>query len=241
MIYEYKSKKQNKMVNYQNGKIYQIVNDVNSKVYIGSTCQTLCRRMSIHRAEGKLLRYKTPIYLAMHEIGVEHFRILLVQNAPCNSKEELLAIEYDVAQRYQQRGVILYNSIIDGQHSEETRAKMSTAHMGKVISAETRAKISKIHTGKVISAETRAKISKAQMGRGSVRQEGYSCGNSWRFYWREDGKQKRKPFSVKKYGYDGAHGLALFYQEEMYPVEREDDSEFIDELKAKLKKLADGV
>ena len=66
------------MPDYSLGKIYKVVNDVNNMIYIGSTCQPLYARMASHRSEGKLLRHDTPIYLAMHEIGVEHFRILLV-------------------------------------------------------------------------------------------------------------------------------------------------------------------
>ena len=217
------------MVNYQDGKIYQIVNDVNNKVYIGSTCQTLCKRMSVHRAFGKGLIHKTPIYMGMHEIGVEHFRILLVQNAPCNSKEELHAIEYEVAQRYQQRGTILYNATVDGRCSEETRVKMR----GRVVSEATRAKMSKVQTGKVISAETRAKISKGQTSRGSVGQIGSGMNNYWCFRWYDDRKQKCKFFSVAKYGYDAAHGLALYWQEERYPLERDDDSELIREIRSR--------
>ena len=197
MIYEYKSKKQNKMVNYQNGKIYQIVNDVNSKVYIGSTCQTLCKRMHAHRGEGKALHNETPIYIAMHEIGVDHFRIILVQNAPCNSKEELHAIEYEVAQRYQQRGVILYNATVDGRCSKETRARMS----------------------------------KSQCKRGCVAY--HRTLYHWSFTWYENAKRVSKSFSVNKYGYDAARGLALYWQEERYPLEREDDSELIREIRAR--------
>ena len=217
------------MVNYQNGKIYQIVNDVNSKIYIGSTCQTLCKRMSVHRAFGKGLIHKTPVYLGMHEIGVEHFRILLIQNAPCNSKEELHAIEYEVAQRYQKQGTLLYNATVDGSCSEETRTKMSKAQKGKFVSEETRAKL----RGRVMSEETRAKMSKARRNRGCV---SYLLCNAWIFSWKENDKQVTKYFSGKKYGFDAAHGLALFYQEEMYPIDREDDSEFIQEIKDRLNK-----
>ena len=206
------------MVNYQDGKIYQIVNDVNSKIYIGSTCQTLCRRMAVHRAFGKGLIHNTPIYIAMHEIGVEHFRILLVRNAPCNGKEELLAIEYEVAQRFHQRGVILYNATLDGRHSEESRAKMSKAQKGK-------------EKGKIVSEATRAKMSKSRTQRGCIRYQNKHT--RWGFHWYENGKQQNKYFSVNKYGTKGAHGLALYWQEEMYPIEREDDSELIREIRSR--------
>lgn len=217
------------MPNYQLGKIYQIINDVNNIVYIGSTCQPLCSRMACHRSEGNVLRNKSPLYLAMHDIGVEHFRILLVENASCNSREELLATEYKVVLRFQQLGMPLYNAIMDARHSEETRAKMSQVQKGRVVSEATRAKLSEIGKSRIVSSETRAKMSKALCKRGCVSYDKNQ--DRWCFYWRESGKTVSKYFSVKKYGADGAHGLALFYQEEMYPIEREDDSEFIQEIK----------
>eukprot|EP01080_Neovahlkampfia_damariscottae_P012895 gene12895-7314_t len=38
------------MVNYQNGKIYKIINLTNEKCYIGSTTQKLSVRMAEHRS-----------------------------------------------------------------------------------------------------------------------------------------------------------------------------------------------
>ena len=231
------------MVNYQNGKIYQIINDVNNKVYIGSTCQSLCRRLGGHRARVKL--ETSPIYTAMRELGVEHFQIVLVQNAPCDSKEELYAIEYNVMRQFQNQGVLLYNSIIDGHCSDETREKLRIAQTGKklseatrekmrghVMSAEARRKMSESRRGKARSLETRAKIGDAHRKRGCVRF--VKSHNYWSFSWPENFKLKCKYLSIKKYGYNAAHGLALFHQEEMFPIEREDDSEFIQEIKNRL-------
>ena len=36
-------------MDYKNDKIYQILNNNNSEVYVGSTTQPLCRRMYEHR------------------------------------------------------------------------------------------------------------------------------------------------------------------------------------------------
>ena len=41
------------MVNYANGKIYKIISDNDDRIYIGSTCEGLSRRMTHHRAESK--------------------------------------------------------------------------------------------------------------------------------------------------------------------------------------------
>lgn len=79
------------MPNYQNGKIYCIRSHQTDKVYVGSTTVSLSRRMSNHRADYKLkkkggkIRNKTSFELL--ELGDAY--IELVENFPCNSKEEL--------------------------------------------------------------------------------------------------------------------------------------------------------
>ena len=50
-------------------------------------------------------------------------------------------------------------------HSDETRAKMSSAHKGKTHSVEARAKMSSAHKGKTHSEEARAKMSSAHKGK----------------------------------------------------------------------------
>ena len=42
------------MCDYENGKIYKIVNDVDDDIYIGSTTQPLCKRFGDHKAMSKL-------------------------------------------------------------------------------------------------------------------------------------------------------------------------------------------
>ena len=190
------------MPNYQLGKIYKIVNDVNDKIYIGSTCQTLSSRMGGHRAVGKGLVCTSAFYSAMNTIGIDHFQIVLVKSAPCTSKEELYAIEYATAMQFQRQGITLYNSIIDGRPTKETREKMG----------------------------------KAIRKRGCLRHINHKANNCWNFQWGVNGQRPSKSFSIKKYGFDAAHGLALFWQEEIFPIEREDDSAFIQEIKDKLKK-----
>jgi hypothetical protein len=80
------------MVNYQNGKVYAIYNKITGKlVYIGSTCQKLCRRFGGHCYKSTI--QNSNFYQEMKEFGVENFYIELIENFPCNSKEELLARE----------------------------------------------------------------------------------------------------------------------------------------------------
>jgi len=71
------------MVNYENGKIYKIINtDTNDIVYIGSTTEQLCKRYAKH-----------------HNKAPNH-KIILIQNYSCNSKEELCKKEQEIIEQY---------------------------------------------------------------------------------------------------------------------------------------------
>jgi hypothetical protein len=80
-------------MDYKNGKIYKIVNDVNDEIYVGSTTQPLSKRMVDHRANSKLNVKGNKLYQTMKEIGVDKFRIVLIENFEANNKEELHARE----------------------------------------------------------------------------------------------------------------------------------------------------
>ena len=73
---------------YENGKIYKIVNVVNDDVYVGSTYNMLCRRMEKHRSHRTQYAHR-PLYKLMNEIGVDKFRIELIEDYPCSNKENL--------------------------------------------------------------------------------------------------------------------------------------------------------
>ena len=70
-----------------------------------------------------------------------------------------------------------------------------------------------------------------QCKRGSVSYD--KINSQWCYQWYEHGKRNAKHFSIKKYG-TAARGLALYWQEEIYPIEREDDSELIREIRARI-------
>jgi hypothetical protein len=86
------------MANYQKGKIYKIINDVNDQVYIGSTTQALSCHMSTHCSNARNRCGNSYFYSKMRQIGVEHFKIVLVKDFPCNSTAELEAEEYKCSQ-----------------------------------------------------------------------------------------------------------------------------------------------
>ena len=79
-------------MDYKNGKIYKIINDVNDLIYIGSTTQSLSRRFSEHKKDN-IRKLQFIIYKAFKEIGVEHFKIILIEEYPCENRDQLRARE----------------------------------------------------------------------------------------------------------------------------------------------------
>jgi len=70
------------MVNYNNGKIYKIINENNETVYIGSTTLALYKRWSKHH-------HNSP-----------NNKIILIENHSCNSREELCKREQELIEEH---------------------------------------------------------------------------------------------------------------------------------------------
>jgi len=85
---------QKRMVNYEKGKIYKMVNNKDAQVYIGSTTHSLASRKGKHKFNAKSEKLKNQMnYSHWNMIGWEHVDIILLENYPCKSKEELHARE----------------------------------------------------------------------------------------------------------------------------------------------------
>lgn len=86
------------VVDYEYGKIYKIWSPLTDKIYIGSTTQPLCNRMSNHRTCYKLWLKGYVRPSGMPASNCSSFRILeidpdckieLLKKFPCNNKTEL--------------------------------------------------------------------------------------------------------------------------------------------------------
>ena len=61
-------------------KIYKITNDINDKVYVGKTENSLDKRFAEHCKDSqKREEEKRPLYAAMRKYGIEHFSIELIE------------------------------------------------------------------------------------------------------------------------------------------------------------------
>ena len=75
---------------YSNGKIYCIRNTINDDIYIGSTCQSLSKRMALHRYDSTTLKKQNrKIYKLMTEYGSDKFYIELIEDYPCENIYQL--------------------------------------------------------------------------------------------------------------------------------------------------------
>jgi group I intron endonuclease len=94
------------------GKIYQILNNIDNEVYIGSTTQPLARRWTDHKkVVGK---GTTKLYKHMEKHGKESFYIELIKNFDCETKEQLRAEE---GKYIRELGTL--NQIISGRTMKE--------------------------------------------------------------------------------------------------------------------------
>jgi predicted GIY-YIG superfamily endonuclease len=65
------------MPDYSQGKIYKIIDDCEGDIYIGSTTQTLRNRFKSHHIFSDYGKER------------ENCRIVLIEDYPCNTKQEL--------------------------------------------------------------------------------------------------------------------------------------------------------
>ena len=79
------------MPNYLESRIYKIICLNTGLIYVGSTCQPLSKRLAGHKSAHNHTRSKQII-----EGG--NYIIVLIENYPCNSIEDLRAREYAVIQ-----------------------------------------------------------------------------------------------------------------------------------------------
>ena len=75
---------------YTNGRIYKILNYIDNEVYVGSTCQSLSKRMAYHRNDAnKPMKQHRLLYTKLMDYGIENFYIELIETYPCENMEEL--------------------------------------------------------------------------------------------------------------------------------------------------------
>lgn len=74
--------------------IYQIINDINQKIYVGKTEFSIDKRFKEHCADAfKERNEKRPLYSAMRKYGIENFHIELIEETDNPEEREIFWIE----------------------------------------------------------------------------------------------------------------------------------------------------
>jgi hypothetical protein len=103
------------MEDYSQGKIYKIISSECDLVYYGSTVKTLNERLRLHKLDYKRQLIEPNYYVTSFELLKQNnYEIVLVENYPCNSKEELRLIEGEYIKNNQ-----CVNKRIEGRTNEE--------------------------------------------------------------------------------------------------------------------------
>jgi hypothetical protein len=77
---------------YSKAVIYKIYNiDEPEKFYVGSTANSIWRRLYTHKVQSKIS--KAFFYTEINRLGWDKFNIEVIENFPCNNKQELFAEE----------------------------------------------------------------------------------------------------------------------------------------------------
>lgn len=74
--------------------IYKIINDINGKIYIGKTYNSIEKRFQEHcRERLKSKSEQRPLYSAMNKYGIEHFHVELIEETDSPEEREIYWIE----------------------------------------------------------------------------------------------------------------------------------------------------
>jgi group I intron endonuclease len=77
------------MNKYEHGKIYKLVNNNDSEIYVGSTHYPLSIRFNLHKSHAKGKNKNNKVYNHLNHVGFDNVRIELIEEYPCESKREL--------------------------------------------------------------------------------------------------------------------------------------------------------
>jgi group I intron endonuclease len=153
------------------GRIYKISNNFNTRSYVGQTWKPILKRFKEH-----IVNAGSPkLHNSIIRHGPSNFKIELLWEGEC-TQEELDAKEMAFIKELgtlSPNGYNLKEGGSGGKMSAETREKMSSSHIGKVLSLETKAKIALATMGnartlgRVLSDEEKQRIGARNSGSSS--------------------------------------------------------------------------
>ena len=99
---------------YLNGKIYKLIDNTNGNIYIGSTCLSLKERLGNHKKHyNEYIKTDVKRTTSYNIIKNNDYKIELLENFPCKSKQELLNKEREYIQN--NKCLNMYRPILTNQ------------------------------------------------------------------------------------------------------------------------------
>lgn len=142
-------------------EIYLITNQINEKVYVGQTSQSLKDRWIQHCDPNSHCRH---LKSAIAKYGPDRFSMVSLGKAATQEEatnlEDLWIILFDSRNREHGYNISMAGPGAKGYtHSEESKAAIGRAHRGKIISEETREKLRQANLGKKHGDACKEKLS----------------------------------------------------------------------------------
>jgi len=108
--------------NYQNAKIYKIVDNASNAIYIGSTCKTLDQRLKQHENNYKCFKAGKYSFVTVFKIlENEDYKIEFIKLYPCNTKQELNIQEGCIIKQFRNDKLNIVNKYVAGQTIKESK------------------------------------------------------------------------------------------------------------------------
>ncbi len=119
-------------VDYSQAKIYKITNDFNNDIWIRTTCDTLVKKFSVHKAEAiRNVRKDCIIQNTIREYGFDRFRIQLVEDFPCEDVYQLRQ-----RQGHHIREMKAINKYADSKDYYEQNKEQINEHTSEIVVCE---------------------------------------------------------------------------------------------------------
>jgi len=119
---------------YKNSKVYRVCSDLGDLVYYGSTTNKLWSRLAGHKRFYKKWkdgnRRFVTVFKLFDDYGPENCKIILVENCPCDSKDQLRQREDYYIQNH--KCVNKYGAIRHPEKYKITNAKWFQDHKAEV-------------------------------------------------------------------------------------------------------------
>jgi hypothetical protein len=116
------------MEDYSQGKIYKIISSECDDVYYGSTVETLKRRLQKHKSSyNHFLKGKKRPMTSFQILEKGNYHIVLVEDYPCNSKEEL-----QLRERFYIENNECVNKFIPGRTEKEYKNSNQCKELRKI-------------------------------------------------------------------------------------------------------------